>query len=223
VIEGATVIVRNTETQLSQRVTTGKSGDFCAEDLPVGNYTVDAWHRFFERSSQTNIIVRPGSRERVSFNLDLCGMRHIDLHKRNFTILNEFDASSDFERDLANKAQRLPCRPNANDSSLLGWGGARCANLATMTFYSDQVRKNQAGHLPEEGEGPVLAGAYFGVAVEFDQPTKLWAAKLRLEYSLSCGMLCGIGATYDRRVFFDQSGVVIKVDDDCGCNLETIS
>jgi hypothetical protein len=216
-------MVRNTETQVSRFLTTGEFGDFRVKNLPVGNYTVDAWHRFFERSSQADIIVTPGSVKKVSFDLDLCGMHHIDLHKRDFTVLNEIKAGGDFERDLANKAQQLPCRPNANGSSPFGGGSPRCANLATMNFYSDQVRENQAGHLPEAGEGPVLAGAYFGVTVEFDQATKLWRVKLRLEFSVTCGMLCGVHAIYDRWVLFDRSEAVTKVDDDCGCNLEATS
>lgn len=222
-IKSASVMVRNTETQFSQFLTTGESGDFRVENLPAGNYTIDAWHKLFERSSRTDIVITPGSPKKVSFNLDLCGMRHIDLRQQDFRTLAEVKAGSDFEKDLANKAQQLPCRPDADGSSPLGGGPPRCANLATMEFYSDQVEKNKAGHLPEAGEGPVLAGAYFGATVEFDHSTKLWKVKLRLEYSVTCGMLCGIRATYDRWVFFDQRGAVTKVDDDCGCNLEAIS
>lgn len=222
-IKSASVMVRNTDTQFSQFLATGKVGDFRVENLPAGNYTVDAWHKFFERSSQTDIIITPGSAKKVSFHLDICGMRHLDSHHQNWTTRIEVRAGSDFEKDLANKAQRLPCRPDANASSPLGGDTPRCANLPTMKFYSNLVEKNKAGHLPEAGEGPVVAGAYFGATVEFEQATKLWKVKLRLEYSVTCGMLCGIRATYDRWVFFDQGGAVTKVDDDCGCNLESIS
>jgi len=224
VIENATVTVRNTETQFTQFLTTGKHGDFRVENLSAGNYTVDAWHRFFERSSQIDIVILPGQMKELRFKLDFCGvMHHLDPHQQNFTARIEVKAGSDYEKDLANKAEGLPCRPNANASSPLGEHPPRCANLATMKVYSDLVEKNKAGHLPEAGEGPVHAGAYFGATVEFDRATRRWKVKLRLEYSVTCGMLCGIFATYDRWVYFDLRGTVTKVDDDCGCNLEAIS
>jgi hypothetical protein len=155
--------------------------------------------------------------------LDFCGRRRLDRHQRNFTSQIEIEAGSDFEKELVNKAQVLPCRLDANGWLKLGGPSQRCANLATMKFFSGLVEKNKAGHLPEAGEGPVLSGAYFGAMAEPGQAPKQWIVKLRLEYNVGCGMLCGIDITYDRWVYFDESGAVTKVDDDCGCNSESIS
>jgi hypothetical protein len=222
-IAGATVMILNREARISQTLTTGKSGDFLVENLPVGNYTVDAWTRYFERSSLTDIKVTGGAVKELRLKLDFCGRRRRKRHQRNFTSQIEVKARSDFEKDLVHKAQGLPCRPDANGWLKLGGPSQRCANLATMKFFSGLVEKNKAGQLPEAGEGPVLSGAYFGATAEPDQATKRWIVKLRLEYSVDCGMLCGINIAYDRWVYFDESGAITKVDDDCGCNLEGIS
>jgi hypothetical protein len=222
-IAGATVLLVNRETQFSETLTTGKGGNFLVESLPAGTYTVNAWHKYFERSSLPDIKVTSGEAKEVSVKLDFCGRLFFDRHQRNFTSQIELNAGSDFEKELANKAQRLPCGTKAKGWLQMRGPSQRCANLATMKFFSGLVEENKAGHLPEAGEGPVLSGAYFGATVEPLQATKQWIVKLRLEYSLGCGMLCGINIAYDRWVYFDQSGTVTKVDDDCGCNLESIS
>lgn len=222
-IEGATVLVRNLDTQFSRTVLTGRHGQFSMENLPIGTYAVEAWSRAFERASNPGIVIADGTTKQASFKLSVCGMRHLDLYKENFATRTKIRAYTDFEKGSANKAQGLPCRAYSNSPSLFVKDPPRCANQVTMKFFSDLVEKNRAGHLPESGEGPVHAGAYFGAIVEFDKATKQWVVKLRLEYSVACGMLCGVGTVYDRWVYFDQGGTVTSVDDDCGCTFETIS
>lgn len=222
-IEGATVLVRNLDSQFSRTVLTGKHGQFSVENLPIGTYAVEAWSRVFERASNPGMVITDGPTKQVSFKLNVCTMRHLDIYKENFATRTKIKADTDFERGLVNEAQGLPCRANAVLSSLIVKVPPRCANQITMKFFSDLVEKNRAAHLPESGEGPVHAGAYLGAIVEFDKATMQWVVKLRLEYSVVCGMLCGIGTVYGRWVYFDQGGTVTSVGDDCGCRIETTS
>ncbi len=198
-------------------------GSFSWRTSPDGVYTVDAWHKYFERASQPDIVITPGSAKHVNFNLDICGMHHLDPRQKNFATRTEVRAGSEFERDLASKARLLPCRADQNASSPMARNPPRCANLSTMGYYAGLLEKNKAGYIPKNGEGPVLSGAYFGAIVEFDQASRLWRVKLRLEYNVACESLCGEGVVYDRWGFFDQSGTVTKVDDDCGCHTESVS
>jgi hypothetical protein len=216
-------LIRNQLTQASHTVVTNSQGEFSAKFLTPGTYTVDAWHKFFERSSHPDITVTVASARKLDFNLDWCRIRHLDPLMENFATLVENKAKTDLERQLVSKAEQLSCSVKQKSETPLGDKPPKCVNLAAMRFYSNLVERNKNGHLPEEGEGPVRAGAYFGAVAEFDMAEKKWIVKLRLEYSVNCGELCGEGVVYTRWVLFDESKNVTKIADDCDCNYEWVS
>ena len=74
----------------------------------------------------------------MSVKLDFCGRLFFDRHQRNFTSQIELsNAGSDFEKELANKAQRLPLRHQSERLASNAMGHLQpCANLATMKFFS---------------------------------------------------------------------------------------
>src|SRR5579859_1542944 len=61
VLPGASVLIRNQDTQASQTFVTDSHGEFATKSLTPGVYAVDAWHMFFERSSHPHITVLAGS------------------------------------------------------------------------------------------------------------------------------------------------------------------
>ena len=95
----------------------------------------------------------------------------------------------------------------------------KCANVESREYYFDLVGKNRAGLLPEAGEGPVFAKAYYEAKVEYSLVDRKPIVKLRLEYAVRCGILCGQTVVRTRWVFFDEKANVVKVEDnrDCDC------
>ena len=222
-IIGGTVVVRSEDGEISRTLSTGKLGDYSVEDLPDGTYMVDAWSTVDERSSQSGIALTQGSERQVNLKLDSCLARQIDWQNGDYAIRTQIKAETDFEKGLADEAQRIPCSADATSKSPPEEYPIRCANLDTMEFFSGLVKKSEvAGPNPEVGEGTVLTGSYFRVTVGFDSVSKLWIVKLRLEYKLVCGMLCGQEEVFERWVYFDPNGAFSKVDEDCGCRSEVL-
>jgi len=223
-IAGASVVVHDQQSENAQSVRTDSNGRFHVGDLPTGKYSVTVRFPCFETSSQTDIPVSPGSGTALKFALPLCGATHIYSQSKNFSTRIDRRAKTELEEELIDKAEQLPCKEDEKGSARSKWWpGPTCASKKAMEYYFGLVRKNENGHLPEAGEGPVTAGAYYGASVEFDDSHKLWVVKLRLEYSVTCGMLCGLGEFRSRWVFFDKDKNVTRVDDDPECDCGWVS
>ncbi len=71
VIPGATVTIRNLDTQATRTVTTQGSGFYTATDLPIGNYSVEVNQQGFRPQQRTGLQIVADARLTVDFKLEL--------------------------------------------------------------------------------------------------------------------------------------------------------
>ncbi len=71
VIPGATVTIRNVDTQVTRNVTTDNSGFYTATDLPIGNYSVEINQKGFRPQQRTGLQIVADARLTVDFKLEL--------------------------------------------------------------------------------------------------------------------------------------------------------
>ena len=78
-MQGASVKVRNTGTNLEQTISTRNDGSFSVVDLPIGTYSVTVSKDGFKTEVFTQILVRGGLTTTVNASLDSrAGLRHGD-------------------------------------------------------------------------------------------------------------------------------------------------
>lgn len=211
VIPDALVRIYNREANSSREFRTDRLGRFTVGDLGPGDYDVKVMHAGFETFSRSNLHLGEGSLADLDISMHLCQISHLGQDVPNFATIQHRAAHSEGEKELIAQAELLPCSQNGTARP-----GKRpsCANLEAMHYFFDLVHQNQNGRLPEAGEGPVEAKAYYGATVGFDRTSKRWTVKLTTEYVLHCGTVCGEGIRHIRYVYFDQQKRVIKVEDD---------
>jgi hypothetical protein len=221
VLPGAKVRIANKATGAVLTVAAGRDGSFSFQDLQPGEYYVEAWDKCFERWADAAVELRPGDLATTDIRLKLCQGSHLDGIKPNFSTRVERVAKADLEERLISRAEVLPCGDRLLRSELISRSAPTCANLDAKKYYFERVNRNEQGELPEAGEGPVVAKAYYQAGAEYDAIEKKWVVKLRLEYSVTCGMLCGETVVRTRWVYFDENENVARVDDehDCDCHL----
>ena len=73
-IPGASIEVRNLETNVAVSTVTNEAGSYVAPFLPTGQYTVAAAHQGFKRAVRERIELRVGDRLRVDFQMEIGGV-----------------------------------------------------------------------------------------------------------------------------------------------------
>ena len=71
VIPNANVVVTNTTTNQSFQIVTNDRGEYFAQNLPPGMYTLNASLSGFKNLTATNLFVRPGLRSKFNANLEV--------------------------------------------------------------------------------------------------------------------------------------------------------
>src|SRR5579884_2752223 len=71
VVPNATVVVTNTGTNQSRRVTTNTEGQYVAPGLQIGHYTVRAEMSGFKPAEQRDVTLNVGDQDRVDFHLEV--------------------------------------------------------------------------------------------------------------------------------------------------------
>ena len=81
----ATITIANVDTRQARMLTTNDAGQYTADHLQVGNYSVTASKQGFESTTRTGIMLRPGTPERVDIRLEVevygcCEYAAVPLH-----------------------------------------------------------------------------------------------------------------------------------------------
>jgi hypothetical protein len=71
VVPGATVMITNSDTQVSRTLTTAADGTYRAPELPVGHYLVKAEHEGFKAVTHTGITLNVSEDDRIDFSLEV--------------------------------------------------------------------------------------------------------------------------------------------------------
>jgi Carboxypeptidase regulatory-like domain len=71
VVPGANITITNEETKIPRTLTTNGSGDYVADDLPVGKYTVTVEAKGFKKTSVAGNPVTAGGRLRVDVTMEV--------------------------------------------------------------------------------------------------------------------------------------------------------
>ena len=69
VIANATITITNTDTNLTHKLKTNPTGQYVANDLPVGSYTVKVEAQGFRITEKRGIVLKAGARERADIAL----------------------------------------------------------------------------------------------------------------------------------------------------------
>jgi len=73
-VEKATVIITNLDTKVIRTVTTNAAGQYVANDLPAGRYSVMAYVKGFKHATLTGIVLKAGDRKRTDIRLEISTM-----------------------------------------------------------------------------------------------------------------------------------------------------
>jgi hypothetical protein len=221
VIPGAIALIRNQQNDSSQKVVTDQRGEFKITGLDPGVYTVKVRSPGFETFVRSNVHLGSELELALKIQMNLC-QSQLGAHVPNFSTLLDLKAESDTEKRLLAQAEALPC---SDDGAGNGWlerqlnptharAHPTCANVEGMRYYFDLVKQNRRGHLPEAGEGPVEAKAYYGGVLKFDNTARQWTVTLTLEYVICCGTVCGGMVRHTRRVTFGSEKNFLRLEDD---------
>jgi TonB family protein len=71
VVPGTKITITNVDTGAIRALTTGNTGQYAANDLAAGHYTVEAKALGFQVAVRTGIVLKAGARERIEFGLTL--------------------------------------------------------------------------------------------------------------------------------------------------------
>ena len=221
VIPEAKIVITNQSSGASRTALADRDGEARIEDLDPGIYTVEVARTCFKKSTKPDLRISLEAITDLSITLDLCWVGwHLSSDLPNFSVRAERLAKDDFQQSLIAKTESLPCHEGTpQEREMIGKEIPTCVNRESFLKVSELVQRNKQGKLPEAGEGPVTAKAYYGGVVEQDGARKKWIVKLRLEYAVTCGNLCGIGVVRTRKVVFDEGGNIVNVveGDDCDC------
>jgi len=153
VIPGATVTIRNVETDLTRTITTGAEGAFRVPELPVGHYTVKFEKTGFKTQTQTSITLEVAQELAVNSSLD------VGTSSQEITVTAEAPLVSTTTSSLSSivdeqRVSELPLNGrNINDLTLLQPG-------VTQHIY---VTTSQTGLLGTEyssNGAPIRANLY---------------------------------------------------------------
>ncbi len=159
-VQGASVIIRNKETNLTRSITTTTNGTFSASVLPVGTYTVTAKAAGFAELA-TTVVVTVGESTRVDIVLGLQGASvQIDVAGDSDTIGTESESTgstisprlvSDLPvrgRNFTEFVQLTPGVVQEGDRSGLVISGQRSINSNVAidgADFNDALQGNQRG------------------------------------------------------------------------------
>ena len=79
-VVGATVVVTNTNTNVSSSLSTNQTGYYEANLLLAGNYQVSAESPGFKKSIHSGIVLSVGTRAEINMQLELGGVAAFIIH-----------------------------------------------------------------------------------------------------------------------------------------------
>src|SRR5215213_5604394 len=79
VVAGASVVVRNTETNISNTVTTNESGSYTVRFLVPGTYTITATSQGFKTSTRERVTINVDDRLTVDFQLEIGASAEVNI------------------------------------------------------------------------------------------------------------------------------------------------
>ena len=107
IVPGATVEVKNLDTNATVTTVTNDSGNFVAPFLPTGRYTISVSVAGFKRAVRENILLRVGDRMQLDFQLEVGGVTEQVTVTAEAPLLETASASKGSVIDSA-KVQDLP-------------------------------------------------------------------------------------------------------------------
>jgi len=214
----ALVSVRNAQSNLIHTTTSSDSGEFLFPALEPGEYQLKVAMPGFTDFTRDNIKLSEGGSVALRVRLDLQpAPSHLGRAGKEFSMTIERHATSQTERALIDKAEHFPCpggrwwKDNGTESRL-----PVCLSSEAVDYYRSLIQGYRARpHRPvtriEHGPRVVTAEAFYVATANFDQHRGTWTVALSLEYSQSCGNVCGLVFLKTRVVTFDEAGRLVTV------------
>jgi len=215
-IPNVTVRVTNLETSIGHTAITDNNGNFSIRELNPGKYAVEAQLVGFQKFTREDIILSAESEFILAIKLSVWSSAerpsHLGRSIERFGVKIQRKAQSETERYLISKAEQLPC-PNRK-----WWhkdaDGVRipvCLNATVLNYFTNLIERHKKDQRPIKKRKIQKAEVFYEASLVTQGDSNGWTVELRLEYSHSCGNLCGITFSKVRTVIFDKNQNVVKV------------
>jgi hypothetical protein len=218
-LPGVLILVINQQTKISHSTTTEEAGHFLVRNLEAGEYRVEAAMPGYARFARDDVRLAAGTVLALDIKLDLQEMpSHLGKAGKKFSMTIERVATSEMEKELIEKAEHIPCPEgkwwtDRSDEPRL----PVCLNAQALDYYQGVIesyrtrRRTPSSFGKQHGPKILSAEGFYKATAGFNADSGQWVVELRLEYSQSCGNICGLVFLKTRLVIFDRHKNVIKV------------
>lgn len=216
-LPGAHVKVLNQQSGMPWEATANPDGSFLMFHLEPGVYAIEAKFPGFYKFQKNDVHLRAGQDLKLQIKLQLFQRPGLLAKVTNpNTMVVERHADSQFEQSLIDKAERLPCpgdnRLNRLGSSASGW--PNCLNRSVVDVYSQLILDHKNERAGDLTALPDYSKGYYGVTATYESTRQCWKVELILQYSHTCGNLCGESFEIIRRIYFDEHMTVLGIEGD---------